>query len=188
MATDTTATPASQADTDEQPTNAEGTTPQAAGDEPLGEGGKRALDAERELHKQAAKEAALLRKQLEEARTASQADADEQAKQLSSVQEELAQLKAENARMAVSAATGVPADLLKGPGDDLEAWAKALNDWKGAAASAPASEPAPPSWGAFNVSTPDKKTPTLPEQIAAAEKTGDRALASALKASMLSGR
>lgn len=171
-------------------TATEGATPATGGDT-LGDAGKRALDAERQARKAAAKEAADLRKQLDDLRNAGKSDAEKQAAAIASIQDELAQMKAERAqmkaerdRLALSAATGVPADLLAGPGDDPEAWAKALTDWKNSAA---ATEPAPPSWSSFNISTPDKKAPTLPEQIDAAEKAGDKGLVAALKASMLSG-
>ena len=161
-------------------TAAEGATPATGGDT-LGDAGKRALDAERQARKAAAKEAA----------NAGKSDAEKQAAAIASIQDELAQMKAERAqmkaerdRLALSAATGVPADLLAGPGDDPEAWAKALTDWKNSTATA---EPAPPAWSSFSISTPDKKAPTLPEQIDAAEKAGDKGLVAALKASMLSG-
>ena len=167
----------------------EGATP-TTGDDQLGDAGKRALDAERQARKAAAREAADLRRQLDELRDAGRTDAEKQAAAIAAVQAELAQLRAERDRLAVSTATGVPADILRGPGEDLEAWARALADWKGAAPEQPAperTEPAPPSWGAFNVTTPDKVTPTLPEQIDAAERAGDKGLVAALKASMLSG-
>lgn len=186
---DTSAPPATGGDTQTPTettpqTNMEGATPATGGDT-LGEAGKRALDAERQARKAAAKEAADLRKQVDDLRSAGKSDAERQAAAIASIQDELAQMKAERDRLALSAATGVPADLLAGPGDDPEAWAKALTDWKNSAAAA---EPAPPSWSSFNISTPDKKAPTLPEQIDAAEKAGDKGLVAALKASMLSGR
>ena len=171
-------------------TATEGATPTTGGDT-LGDAGKRALDAERQARKAAAREAADLRKQLDDLRNAGKSDAEKQAAAIASIQDELSQMKAERAqmkaerdRLALSAATGVPVDLLAGPGDDPEAWAKALTDWKSSAAAA---EPAPPSWSSFSISTPDKKAPTLPEQIDAAEKAGDRGLVAALKASMLGG-
>lgn len=171
-------------------TATEGATPADGGDT-LGEAGKRALDAERQARKAAAREAADLRKQLDDLRNAGKSDAEKQAAAIASIQDELSQMKAERAqmkaerdRLALSAATGVPADLLAGPGDDPEAWAKALTDWKNSAATA---EPAPPSWSSFSISTPDKKAPTLPEQIDAAETAGDKGLVAALKASMLGG-
>lgn len=172
-------------------TNPEGATPTDGGDT-LGEAGKRALDAERQARKAAAKEAADLRKQLNDLRNAGKSDAERQAAAIASIQDELAQMKTERAqmkaerdRLALSAATGVPAGLLAGPGDDPEAWAKALTDWKNSAAAT--AEPAPPAWSSFSISTPDKKAPTLPEQIDAAEKAGDKGLVAALKASMLGG-
>ncbi|MDO4888154.1 MAG: hypothetical protein Q3979_05565 [Actinomycetaceae bacterium] len=158
----------------------------ADGDQ-LGEAGKRALDREREAHKAAAKRAAAAEAKLRELEDAGKTEAQKQAEELQRAKAELAEAKALASRLTVAADTGIPAGILAGPGDDMDAWVKALLDWKGEAAAVQdnagttAGEPVP-SLGhqpqpAGNVS--------IDAQIAAAEKAGDATLAKSLKAMML---
>lgn len=101
-----------------------------------------------------------------------------------------AQAKAEAARYAVAQSTGVPAEVLTGPGEDLEAYAAALTAWRDDAVKAAQPQPPAPHAGLAGTGAdrrPERpSTLTIDEQIAAAEKAGDRDTARTLKALKLS--
>jgi hypothetical protein len=109
-----------------------------------------------------------------------------EAEKLEAAQRELAEIRAEKARLEVASAKGVPAELLAGPGDDLEAYADALAKWRGEQARP--DEPEAPSVSmAARVGKVPARTGavSIDAQIAAAEKANDWKLVSTLNAMKL---
>jgi hypothetical protein len=80
-------------------------------DEPLGEGGKKALDAEREGRKAAEKEAARLKKIVDDADTAKLSDVEKATKAAADAQAAAATATATAARWKVIAETQLPPEL-----------------------------------------------------------------------------
>lgn len=123
------------------PTPDEGAAP-AAPPEPLGEGGKRALDAERAARKAAEKAAADLAARVQAFEDAQKSDAERVAERLAAAEAAAADARAEAARLRIAAEVGLPADLhefLVGNDEDtLRAKAQKL-----AAMATPAVKPAP---------------------------------------------
>lgn len=160
---------------------AEGAKPEAA--EELGDAGKKAIDEERKARKAAEKQANELKSKLQELEDAGKSEAEKQADELARAKRELAETKAERERLAVANATGIPAELLAGPGEDLESFAERLKEWRG--------EPVTPPEPSAVVSTigqhPNETHANIPldAQIAAAEQAGNRDLVSLLKARKL---
>ena len=99
-------------------------------------------------------------------------------------------------RMKLAASTGVPAELLAGPGDDPEAYARAIKEWRDKAADSGSTGAQQDGASAAERArvlsrvgrTPDRRgAVSIAEQIAAAEKAGDRHLAMSLKVMQLGG-
>lgn len=160
-------------------------------DDTLGDAGKKALEAERAARKAAEKQARELAAKIKAAEDAGKTEAEKQADAIANVKAELAKMKAENARMKIAAETGVPTEFLTGPGDDPEAFAKAIKEWgeKQAKAGAATSTDGAQGTGVVqHMGNPaGSGTTSLAAQIAAAEKAGDRTLIASLKAQMLGG-
>lgn len=119
------------------------------------------------------------RQRLDEIEEASKTEAQKQADALAKAQAKLAAAEARASILEVAAAKGIPADLLTGPGDDPEGYADRL------AAYIADKTPAAPAAGHHinSAATPERPAMiTIDEQIAAAEKAGDRAAAMRLKA------
>ena len=115
-----------------EPTETTGEAP-ATGDatDTLGDAGKKALAAERAARKEAEKRANDLAAQIKAAEDAGKTEAQKQAETLAALQADLAAMRAEKERAEVAAKTGVPVDILAGPGDDPAAWARAVVDVMG---------------------------------------------------------
>lgn len=161
----------------------DGATPPA--DEPLGEPGKTALLKERDTRKAAEKRASEAEARLRELEDAGKTEAQKQADALKRAEAELESIRAEKQRLEVASSSGVPADLLAGPGDDLDAYAAALLEWRGSvkqeAPRAAMSGPVP------TIGKVPERTGaiTIDEQIAAAEQAGEKSLVASLKAMKL---
>lgn len=106
-------------------------------------------------------------------------EAQKQAEKIADLEKKAARAEALETRYNVATEKGVPAELLAGPGDDVEAFADALLKWRGAAeAPAEKKDTTVPTIG----KEPKRQgNLTLDEQIAAATKAGDKDLASTLK-------
>ena len=76
----------------------------------------------------------------------------------------------------------MPAEFLAGPGDDIEAFAASLKEWAGGKALAAASGAPRDSFGEM---PSHSGVGTLDEQIEAAARDGNKALAARLKAQKL---
>lgn len=135
-----------------------------------------------------AKENKAAADELAQLKDAQKSDAQKQADKLAALQAEIDGYKARDqiAEWAkeVSAAEGVPVDLLRGSTrDELEAHAKQLKPILAAAPGANPGPLAPAVPGIGNV--PETRNIPLRDQIAAAEKAGDKALVATLKAMQL---
>lgn len=106
----------------------QGATP----DEPLGEGGLKALSAERDARKAAEKAAADALAKVKEYEDRDKTEVQKQQEALERAQKELADLTVAKTRAEVAAAKGVPAVLLNGSTqEELEASADALIAFRG---------------------------------------------------------
>lgn len=150
-------------------------------DEALGEGGIKALTAEREARKLAEAKVAAFEKDAEEAAKAKLGDIERAQAETAERAKEAAEAKAELARYKVAAKHGIT------DAEDLELLATAADEAtmerlaaRMAVAATPGTPKPDPSGGARN-----EKTGTLAEQIAAAEKAGDKSAVGALKAQQL---
>lgn len=120
--------PATPEPTPEPNVEQQGATP----DEPLGEGGLRALNAEREARAAAEKAAKDALARVKEFEDRDKSEAQKQQEALERAQKELAELTVAKTRAEVAAAKGVPAALLNGSTqEELEASADALIAFKG---------------------------------------------------------
>lgn len=138
MPDDTTQTPETSETT-------EGNQPKPADPDTLGEGGKKALDAEREARKTAEKAARELAAKVKQYEDRDKTEAEKVAERIASLEAENGALMAEKAailaekalaelRSKVSETAGVPAQLLVvgQTEDEMTEWAKQLSEWKGA--------------------------------------------------------
>jgi hypothetical protein len=152
----------------------------------LGDAGKKALAAERAARKEAEKRASDLAAQIKAAEDAGKTEAQKQADALAALQADLAAMRAEKERAEVAAKTGVPVDILAGPGDDPTMWAEQVKAWASEQAK-PAEAPAQPVVR-HHGNPSGAGAASLDEQIAAAEAAGDRTLTASLKALKLGSR
>lgn len=152
----------------------------------LGDAGKKALAAERAARREAEKRANDLAAQIKAAEDAGKTEAQKQADALAALQADLAAMRAEKERAEVAAKTGVPVDILAGPGDDPAAWAEQVKAWAAEQAK-PAEAPTQPVVR-HHGNPPGAGAASLDEQIAAAEAAGDRTLTASLKALKLGSR
>lgn len=164
-----------------EPTEASGEAP-ATGDatDTLGDAGKRALAAERAARREAEKRANDLAAQIKAAEDAGKTEAQKQADALAALQADLAAMRAEKERAEVAAATGVPVDILAGPGDDPTTWAEQVKAWAAEQAK-PTEAPAQPVVR-HHGNPSGAGAASLDERIAAAEAAGDMTLTASLKA------
>ena len=93
--------------TSEQPNEAEEQTQGEPAEEPLGEGGKKALDAERNARKAAEKAAADFKKRLDEIEAANLSDLEKAQRQAQEAQEAATKATADAARFRVAAKYGL---------------------------------------------------------------------------------
>lgn len=128
----------SEIETITEPTVTEPTVTVEA-EETLGEGGVKALNAEREARKAAEKSTADLTKQLKAFEDRDKTEAQKQQEELEAARAELAALTTAKTRAEVAESKAVPSSLLSGPAssseEDLAAFADALIAFRG--------EPAP---------------------------------------------
>lgn len=104
-------------------------------DEPLGEGGLKALNAERDARKVAEKAAADALARVKEFEDRDKSEAQKQQEALEQAQRELAEVTVAKTRAEIANTKSIPADLLAGPAsgsaEDLAAFADALIAFKG---------------------------------------------------------
>ena len=154
--------------------------------EPLGAGGIKALNAERERAESAEKELAATRARVQEFEDRDKSEEQRRAEEAERLRGEIAELTRAKTLAEVSNTAGVPADLLAGPvsgsAEDIQAYAEALSEWRGAQVAAGNAAAVVPTIG----QTPRVGNVPLKDQIAAAEAAGEKALVAALKAQQLS--
>ena len=177
-------TQAAEATEPTEPTGGEPATGDAT--DTLGDAGKKALASERAARKAAEKRANDLAAQIKATEDEGKSEAQKQADALAALQADLAAMRAEKERAEVAAATGVPVDILAGPGDDPAAWAEQVKAWAAEQAK-PAEAPSQPVVR-HHGNPPGAGAASLDEQIAAAEAAGDRTLTASLKALKLGSR
>lgn len=152
--------------------------------EPLGAGGIKALNAERDAREAAEKELAAARERVREFEDRDKSEEQKRAEEAERLRAEIADLTRAKTLAEVANAAGVPADLLAGPAsgsaEDVQAYADALSEWRGA------QEPVKPSAVVPTIGqSPRVGNVPLKDQIAAAEAAGEKALVAALKAQQL---
>lgn len=155
-------------------------------DEQLGAGGIKALKSEREAREAAEKELSAARARVQEFEDRDKTDEQKRTEEAERLKQEIADLTKAKTLAEVSNTAGVPADLLAGPAsgsaDDVQAYADALSEWRGAQAAAGNAAAVVPTIG----QSPRVGNVPLKDQIAAAEAAGETALVAALKAQQLS--
>lgn len=157
--------------------------PKAPEEPQLGEGGQKALEAERKARAKAEKDAKEARERLAELETAGKSKEEQFAERLAAIEarEKAAEIRA--ARAEVAQETAVPVDVLAGPksqsAEDLAEYAAALN------AFAETKRTPPATGGGNGGARPRPVTKDIDEQIVAAQKADDWALAGQLKAQKL---
>lgn len=114
----------------------------------LGDGGKKALQAEREARKQAEKNAAELSARLKEFEDSKLSDLERAQKEAADNAAELARLRSENVRNKVALDKGVPADLVEFLTGDTEEAIAAKADLLLARLNTPGTPKPDPSQGA----------------------------------------
>lgn len=152
-------------------------------EEALGEGGIKALQAERDARAKAEKDLSDAQARLQEIEDAKLSDIQKAQKDASDAAERVSALESANARLTALAKYPVAEeyqDLVTGSdAASYEASAKRVSELL-ALAQAPGTPKPDPSGGARN-----EKTGTLAEQITAAEKAGDKSAVAVLKAQQL---
>lgn len=152
-------------------------------DEALGEGGIKALQSERDARAKAEKDLADARTQLQQIEDAKLSDIQKAQKDASDAAARVTALESANARLTALAKYPVLEDyqdLVTGTdAASYEASAKRVSELL-ARTQAPGTPKPDPSGGPRN-----EKTGTLAEQIAAAEKAGDKSAVGVLKAQQL---
>ena len=182
MSDTTTTTPAveepqtARASTDTTPD----TTPEATDTPDLGDGGKKALEAERRARRQAEKAANDALAKVKAYEDAKKSDTERLAEQLEQLKAEAATAKAESLRLRVAAESGLPADLheflVGSDEDELRVKAQKLMAATAAATAprAPAPDPtqgAKPGQGTAQLTRADLARMT-PQEIVAAQESG----------------
>lgn len=150
--------------------------------------GIEALRKEREARKTASQELSDAKKRLQEYEDRDKSDEEKRSEERARLESEITELRAAKSLAEVSASTSVPSDVLRGPAstdpDDISAFAEALIKWRG---EQKAEAEVKPSAAVTTIGqTPEARgNVPLKDQIAAAERNGDRALVSALKSQLL---
>jgi hypothetical protein len=104
-------------------------------------------------------------------------ESEKQAEKIAELEKKAARAEALETRYNVATKKGVPAELLAGPGDDVEAFADALLKWRGTAPAEKKGSPSP-TQGKQPGRTGNM---SLDEQITAAHEAGDKDLEKQLK-------
>lgn len=127
----------------------ETTAPEMPAPDPLGEGGKKALEAERAARKEAERAAAELAAKVKEFEDAQKSEAERTAEALAEAQQRAAKAEAEALRLRIAAETELPADLHEFLAGDTEEELRAKAEKLKAATAAGVRRPQPdPSQGA----------------------------------------
>lgn len=126
--------------------------------------------------------------ELAKIKEANKSEAEKQAERFAEMERENAELKRKNALAEAANTAGVPVAILAGPGEDPEAYAKALLEWKGTQSANESGDPAPkgdpvPSVG--GAGPKDRGNISIHDQIAAAHANGEFDLERTLKATLL---
>lgn len=104
-------------------------------DEPLGEGGVKALKAEREARAAAEKLAAEREARLKEYEDRDKSEEEKTQERVAAAERRAVELELKAARAEVAATSGVPIEVLAGPksgsAEDIQAYADSLIDWRG---------------------------------------------------------
>jgi hypothetical protein len=123
---------------------------------------------------------------LHEIEESQKTEAQKQADTLAAAQRELAAEKAARAVAEAAAKTGVPVELLSGPGDDPEAFADALAKWRGESQANDSDKGSPSGVVPQLGNQPENPGPaTLDAQIKVATEKQDWALVNQLNAQKL---
>ncbi len=181
MSDTTTTTPAvEEPQTARASTDTPDTTPEATDTPDLGDGGKKALEAERRARRQAEKAANDALAKVKAYEDAKKSDTERLAEQLEQLKAEAATAKAESLRLRVAAESGLPADLheflVGSDEDELRVKAQKLMAATAAATAprAPAPDPtqgAKPGQGTAQLTRADLARMT-PQEIVAAQESG----------------
>lgn len=153
-------------------------------DEPLGAGGIKALQAERDAREAAEKAAADALARVKEFEDRDKSEEQKRAEEAERLRAEIADLTRAKTLAEVANSAGVPAEILAGPksgsAEDVEAYAASLSKWRGTQERVK-SAPVVPTIG----QTPRVGNVPIADQIAAAEAAGEKDTVAALKAMQL---
>ncbi|MDD7465494.1 MAG: hypothetical protein PUK59_04585 [Actinomycetaceae bacterium] len=163
-----------------------GATPEAVSEERLGENGMKALEAERAAAKAAQKRVNELETLLKQRDDASKSETEKLNDRVAALESDIKAERSAKVRLEAAMKTGVPPELLDGPGDDPEAYAVKLAEWKSQqdaptgdgtkkSESVPSVKERPEHSGAMSID----------DQIVIAAQAGDTALVRMLKAMKL---
>jgi hypothetical protein len=148
LAVAATQTPAEQADTTDTST-LDKPEPAAAGEDKLGDNGKRALTSERKARRDAEKALNEVRAELAQYRDAEKTELQKAQEAAKRYESELTTTRVANARLMAAVAHDLPPDLIDllgdGTDEEIDARAKLLAEKLAATAPAPVAEPAKPS-------------------------------------------
>lgn len=152
--------------------------------EPLGAGGIKALQAEREARETAEKAATEALARVKEFEDRDKSEEQKRQEEAERLRGEIAELTRAKTLAEVANSAGVPAEILAGPksgsAEDVAAYAAALSEWRGT------QEPAKPDAVVPTIGqVPRTGNVPIADQIAAAEAAGDKDTVAALKAMQL---
>ncbi len=149
LAVAATQTPAEQADTATDDTTSGKPEPAAAGEDKLGDNGKRALTSERKARRDAEKALNEVRAELAQYRDAEKTELQKAQEAAKRYESELTTTRVANARLMAAVAHDLPPDLIDllgdGTDEEIDARAKLLAEKLAATAPASAAEPAKPT-------------------------------------------
>ncbi|MCI7551895.1 MAG: hypothetical protein PUK40_06430 [Actinomycetaceae bacterium] len=162
----------------------DGAMPEASSSEQLGENGKKALEAERAAARAAQKRVSELEELLKQRDDASKSETEKLTDRLATLEADIKAERSAKARLEAAMKAGVPPELLDGPGDDPEAYAVKLAEWK--AQQAPAENGKKSESVPFVKERPEHSgAMSIDDQIVVAAQSGDTALVRMLKAMKL---
>lgn len=142
--------------------------PESAGKAPVEDSDVEKWKAHARLWEDRAKANQKAAEKLKELEDAQKSEAERNAEALAQAKADLEKERARNKLLQVAAETGVPASLLEGAGEDVNAYAKALQEW------ASSRSPETGKKAIIKQEGGQPHEPTIDEKIAAAQKDGDR--------------
>lgn len=174
------------AETQEPEQKQDGATSAATSSEQLGENGKKALEAERAAARAAQKRVSELEELLKQRDDASKSETEKLTGRLATLEADIKAERSAKARLEAAMKAGVPPELLDGPGDDPEAYAVKLAEWK-AQQNAPTGDGTKKSESVPSVKERPEHSGamSIDDQIVVAAQAGDTALVRMLKAMKL---